>query len=204
MSRGPLPKKAIDLAQAAGAARGIVRDVDEVRESRHDFVVFGQGCTVFVRVKRIQAHVADPQEIAKRFGEDILQLKRVPQTPVVSREIWVLSPWGRWQFFRITDDGITEICRDGLPLNPGTSVNVVSPVSTLFENADAPIHEVNENAVPQPGVAVTDRLLPDVAPAFTHPATTPGTSIPPPVAGRMSAVPPVTPGRAPFLGDLMP
>jgi hypothetical protein len=47
--------------------------------------------------------------MALLFNEVILQLRRLPKTAVVSREIWVLSPWKTWQYFQVLDDRIVEI-----------------------------------------------------------------------------------------------
>lgn len=118
MTRGPLPKKAIVAAQEFAALRGTVLDARELEESHFDFILFNSGCTVFVRVKRIRTHVTEPGEIEAMFREDVIQVRRVPKTPVVSREIWVLSPWGCWQYFQILDDRIVEIRRDGTPIIP--------------------------------------------------------------------------------------
>ncbi|MCX6692319.1 MAG: hypothetical protein NTW33_09815 [Methanoregula sp.] len=108
----------------------MVFDAAEVQKSHYDFIIFGPGCTEFVRVKRIRTHVTDPQEIAKIFGEDVLQIRRVPKTPVVSREIWVLSPWNSWQYFLVLDARIIEIRRDGTPVLPAMPAAGERPAPT--------------------------------------------------------------------------
>lgn len=47
------------------------------------------------------------------FTEDIQQLRTVPKTPVVFREILVVSPGKTWQYFRISDDRIVVVRCDG-------------------------------------------------------------------------------------------
>jgi len=121
MTRGPLPKKAIDKAQDNAGRRGMVVRAEEMTEFHHDFIIFGQGCTIYVRIKRIRTHVASPEEIAEQFREDVRLIRFVPLTPVTAREIWTLSPWGCWQYFRILDDRIIEIHRDGTPVVPRES-----------------------------------------------------------------------------------
>jgi hypothetical protein len=90
---------AIHGAQEIAPQRGVVLDKAGMLASHYDFIIFEERCTVFVRVKRIRAYICHPQEIALLFNEAILQLRRLPKTAVVSREIWVLSPWKTWQYF---------------------------------------------------------------------------------------------------------
>jgi len=116
MTRGPLPKKAITKARVIATGRGILLDTGDLEESHYEFSLFCPGSTVYVHIRRIRKHVATPEDIKREFGEDIGRIRRVPETPVASREIWVLSPWGIWQFFRIYNDCIVEIRRDGLPV----------------------------------------------------------------------------------------
>jgi hypothetical protein len=47
------------------------------------------------------------------FTEEIQQLRTVPDTPVVSGEIRVVSPWKTWQYFPVSDDRIVEVRCDG-------------------------------------------------------------------------------------------
>ena len=109
---------AIHGAQEIAHQRGVVLDKAGMLASHYDFIIFKESCTVFVRVMRIRAHISNPQEIARLFNEEILQLRRVPKTAGVSREIWVLSPWKTWQYFQVLDDRIVEIHGDGQPVLP--------------------------------------------------------------------------------------
>jgi len=107
---------AIRGAQEIASRRGVVLDTPVLQRSRYDFILFTAGCTVFVRVRRIRSHVSNPQEIARMFIEDIHQIRRIPKTAVISRELWILSPWKTWQYFGIFDDRIGEIRCDGKPV----------------------------------------------------------------------------------------
>ena len=116
MTRGPQPLMAIAAAQEIAGRRGTVLDNPALQRSHHNFVLFTTGCTLFVRVKRIRTHISNPQEIERMFTEEIQQLRTVPDTPVVSREIWVVSPWKTWQYFQVSDDRIVEVRCDGKPV----------------------------------------------------------------------------------------
>jgi hypothetical protein len=107
---------AIAMAQEIACRRGAVLDNPALQRSRHNFILFITGCTVFVRVRRIRTHISNPQEIARMFTEEIQQLRTVPDTPVVSHEIWVVSPWKTWQYFQVSDDRIVEVRCDGEPV----------------------------------------------------------------------------------------
>jgi hypothetical protein len=113
---------AIRGALEIACRRGVVLDKTDTRRSHYDFILFTAACTVFIRIKRIRTHISNPQEIARMFSEEIQQIRRVPKTPVISREIWVLSPWKTWQYFQILDDRIVEIRCDGLPVLQGEKV----------------------------------------------------------------------------------
>src|SRR5665647_1147338 len=122
MTRGPQPLMAIAGAQEIACRRGVVLDTTAIQRSHYNFILFIAGCTVFIRVRRIRTHISNPQEIARIFTEEIQQLRTVPKTPVVSREIWVVSPWKTWQYFQISDDRLVEIRYDGLPVLQGEKV----------------------------------------------------------------------------------
>ena len=44
-------------------------------------------------------------------------------TPIVSREIWVVTPWKTWQYFQVPDDRIVEVRCDGQPVLQGEKVH---------------------------------------------------------------------------------
>jgi hypothetical protein len=122
MTRGPQPLMAIAGAQEIASRRGVVLDKTAIQRSHYNFILFIAGCTVFVRVKRIRTHISNPQEIARTFCEEIQQLSTVPKTAVISREIWVVSPWKTWQYFQISDDRIVEVRCNGQPVLQGEKV----------------------------------------------------------------------------------
>ncbi|MCK9579163.1 MAG: hypothetical protein M0Q92_01785 [Methanoregula sp.] len=117
MTKGPQPLRAIGRAKKIAVMLGEVRDDRELGRSRYSFMLSRENCTVFVRVKRVRTHICDPQEIQRLFRQDILQLRTIPKTPVQSREIWTLSPWGTWQFFRVENDRLVEVRYDGVPVH---------------------------------------------------------------------------------------
>jgi hypothetical protein len=113
MTRGRKPLIALDEAEAIGRKRGRVLPSPGKREDYFDLVLSTEQVTVFVRVKRSITHSSDPGEILATYRREIIRLLKVPLTAVIARELWVRSPRGSWQFFRIAADRIVEIRNDG-------------------------------------------------------------------------------------------
>jgi hypothetical protein len=109
MTRGRPPKKACKEACGSAAQRGVVLEAAGIMGILFDFILFVRQRVIFVRVKRSHSRISTPGELAILFSCEIAGLRKVPLTAVVSRELWVLLPWGTWQYFRICDDSITEI-----------------------------------------------------------------------------------------------
>ena len=112
MSRGRPPRMACREACASAALRGAVLDAAGMEKSHIDFILFGCQRLTFVRVKRSHSRIGAPAELTSRFSSEIAGLRKVPLTPVVSRELWVFLPWGSWQYFCVGDDTVTEIHED--------------------------------------------------------------------------------------------
>jgi len=116
MTRGPPPLVAIRQATKNALSRGQVMDRDLFKESRTDFVVFSDALTVFVRIRRTPMHILGPEDCAANFRADVYVLRRIPLTPVTARELWLLTPWKTWEYFRVLDDRLVEVRADGVPI----------------------------------------------------------------------------------------
>ena len=113
MTRGRKPLIALVEAEEIGRTRGCVLPTPGRREDYFDLIIFMELLTTFIRVKRSITHISDPNEILAMYRREIIRLRKVSLTTVVARELWVRSPRGSWQFFRILADRIVEIRRDG-------------------------------------------------------------------------------------------
>lgn len=137
MPRGPPPKEAIREAIKTAALRGATMDRDLLRESRLVFILFAPLLTIFVQVRRSRCHLMSAEDCAREYRTDILHFRRIPLTDVITRELWLLTPWGTWQYFRVLNDRVIEIRADGTPMvqegkaAPGAGgVPGVSPTGT--------------------------------------------------------------------------
>ncbi|MHB8163612.1 MAG: hypothetical protein ACYDDV_04575 [Methanoregula sp.] len=133
MTPGPRPKKAIVEAEKIAARRGQVLDVSRQRGFLCDLLLFPGPQVVFIRVGRSRTHACEPREIERPFREAIRELRAVPQLATTCREIHLLAPWGAWQYFRISDNGIIEVRSDGTPVlqaGPGAGAEKTGDAGT--------------------------------------------------------------------------
>jgi len=114
MSRGRPPRQATREALGIAEKFGVPTDISAAKGVLGDLAIFCRNMTIFVKVKRTRSYISDRQEVFIKFRKEILTLLKIPQTGVVLRELWVRSPRGSWQYFRILDDNILEI-RCGIP-----------------------------------------------------------------------------------------
>src|SRR4030042_6379045 len=112
MVRGRPPRMACKEACASAAKRGRVLDAAGITGSHVDLILFVLGQIIFIRVKRSHSRIIAVGELVVRFSSEIAELRKVPLTPVVSRELWIFLPWEAWQCFAIGDESITEILGD--------------------------------------------------------------------------------------------
>jgi hypothetical protein len=113
LTRGRKPLIALVEAEVICRTRGCVLPTPGRREDYFDLILFTELLTIFIRVKRSTIHISDPNEIFTMYRREIIRMRKVSLTTVVARELWVRSPRGSWQFFRILADRIFECRRDG-------------------------------------------------------------------------------------------
>jgi len=148
MTRGPQPQKAIQKAHDIGSRRGTVMDTLYASENLIDLTVFCAYVTVFVKVKRSRSNIRDLRDITAQYSREIMQLRKIPQTVVAYRELWVLSPHGSWAYYRICDDAIFEIRCDGTVIT-GSVGDAAQKTIPSSNPADVP-PEIT-NGTPSPG-----------------------------------------------------
>jgi hypothetical protein len=113
MTRGRLPKKGLGDALLVALARGRVMRFLQNRESVCDFMIMGNGTLIFVRIRKARRIRGMKEEIGREFQDTLLQLRSLPSSDLIRKELWIYSRHSIWRFFRIEDSGIVEICQDG-------------------------------------------------------------------------------------------
>jgi hypothetical protein len=148
MTRGRKPLIALREAEAIGTQRGTVLLTPGRREDYFDLIVCEDRITIFVRVKRSITHISDPRQVLATYRREIIRLRSIPLTAVVVRELWVRSPRGSWQFFRLSVEQVVEIRRDGTII-PGAAHNMalIRPMARFVPAATTPVAP-NEDVSP--------------------------------------------------------
>ena len=109
MTRGPQPLQAIQEARVLGSKIGTIWDSPYTGNTCVDLTIFCTHAIIFVKIKRTRTHIHDLMDIMRQYSREIAQLRRIPQTIVAYRELWVRSQRGSWLYYRILDDGVIEI-----------------------------------------------------------------------------------------------
>jgi len=113
MTRGRPPRQAIREAKAIAEKLGTIVEIPCSSGSPADLMIFCTHVTFYIRVKRTRSHISDIADIVGKYKKELLFLCTIPLTDVAIRELWVRSPRGSWQYFRLLKDGIMEIRNDG-------------------------------------------------------------------------------------------
>jgi hypothetical protein len=145
MTRGRQPLRALDEAYDLAKKRGQIMECPEKPDNRYHFVLFTEGCTIFIRIQRTCSQASDSIGVLQDYRREIRQLAKVPLTPVSAREFWVRSPKGSWQYFLIEKEAVKELDAGGLLLP------VTQPRSSGQESP-APVQ--TRSGEPDPGRAV--------------------------------------------------
>jgi hypothetical protein len=109
MTRGPQPLQAIQEARVLGSKIGTIWDNPYTGNTSVDLIIFCTHAIIFVKIKRTRTHIHNLMDILWQYSRDIAHLRRIPQTAVAYRELWVRSQRGTWLYYRILDDGVIEI-----------------------------------------------------------------------------------------------
>ena len=139
MTKGRRPLVALEEAEEIGCRRGRVFPAHCRRDDYYDLILSENHLTTFVRVKRTLSNITDSREILAQYRRDIIRLRKIPSSPVLAREIWVRSPRGNWQFFRLVADRIVEIRKDGSVFEGPEFSHAVPGVPVMGAGAPGPV-----------------------------------------------------------------
>jgi hypothetical protein len=113
MTRGPIPRKAIEAALAYARTRGIVSICQRDGGNVCDIIVHVPGITIDAMIRRCRRLHGSLADMEWLFADAIARLRLVPDDPCRSRELWACSPYGVLRFFRVLQGGLVELGRDG-------------------------------------------------------------------------------------------
>lgn len=139
-------------AKAIAARQGRVCQNAKGRGLLYDFTVHLPHLTIAVRVRRTRLVAVGAEDLVPAYPRDIARLRRVPQTPVLIRELWVRTSCGTWQYFLVLDDRILEI--------PAEVMTDASVTRRLREDFPGPDRAPVAGAVPPAERPVCPFLVP--------------------------------------------
>jgi len=120
-TRGRHPLKAIDAARTIAEKRGHVQYSHHGPGRLCDFEIVAPPVLAPIRMKRMDHVRCTLQSLERQAAGEIADLKMYPSSQEISRELWICSRKYFIRFFRITDEGLVELDRDGQVLSPKSS-----------------------------------------------------------------------------------
>ena len=113
MTRGHQPVVAIGEAKRKAKARGFMLiAVETDGQLPFDFVINDRGCISLVRVRRLRYPRYEIHDIEISCAQEIAQLREIPVTGEIFRELWVRGPDRHWHRYLVLPDAI-EFLEDG-------------------------------------------------------------------------------------------
>lgn len=116
MTRGRPPQKALDEALPIAKGRGRLMQFTDGPPFEYDYLFMSGERICCAWVRRTRRIWCSPATLESQCAEAITKYRQLPAPAALTREIWYWSPYGIFRFFRIEDDGLTEIERDGRDL----------------------------------------------------------------------------------------
>jgi len=131
MTRGRIPVRARKEADPIAEKRGVVQHYQREPGRICDFAIMSPGIVSHVRIKCVRRLCCTVDEMGRELAAEIAAIRIIASSREISRELWLCSPRYAWRFFRVLDQSLTELGRDGMPLPiaaPGTGLSGTSQV----------------------------------------------------------------------------
>ncbi len=113
MKRGRPATTGLDNAIRIARERGCVMKICSGPDSVCAFFIRTADAVIFVCIRRTEKIVAPVPAIAYECRDLIADLRLFPNSLPVRLEVWVYSKHATYRFFRVGDDGLEEISRNG-------------------------------------------------------------------------------------------
>jgi hypothetical protein len=156
MTRGRKPLMALREAVLIAKKRGEVRQFTHEPGLICNFIIYCLGFTALVRIKRVTRVRCSHAWIEAEAADALASLRAIATGTGISRELWVFLPRGAFRFFRVENDGLVELSRDGTVIAPktwagvlalpdpacaGNTIPVVPPAEPVAEGPAADVKE---------------------------------------------------------------
>ena len=100
------------LPEKRGLVRSYVREPGVIC----NFEILSPGIVVKVALRCVRRLGGTVKEIERDLAAVIAEIRIIASSREISRELWLCSPRYAYRFFRVLDDGLVELGRDGSPL----------------------------------------------------------------------------------------
>jgi hypothetical protein len=132
MTRGHQPVVAIGEAKRKAKARGFMLiAVETDGQLPFDFVINDRGCISLVRVRRLRYPRYETMDIEKSCAQEIAELRSIPITEEIFRELWVRGPDRHWHRYVVLPGSI-ELLEDGDDKDEGDNRKAAPPSPSRF------------------------------------------------------------------------
>ena len=128
-----MPVRARKEADPIAEKRGVVQHYQREPGSICDFAIMSPGTVTHVRIKCVRRLCCTIEEMGRELTTEITALRIIASSREISRELWLCSPRYAWRFFRVLDQSLAELGRDGMILpagTPGTVLPGTTPAPT--------------------------------------------------------------------------
>ncbi|HNX16960.1 MAG TPA: hypothetical protein PKM50_01370 [Methanoregula sp.] len=138
MTRGRHPVRALEKAGTIAQKRGFVHYYERGPGMLADFSITTPEILAQVRIKRLRYIRCTMNWMEREAAEEIAGLKMFPSSREISRELWICSPEYAWRFYKVCDNGLCELGRDGMlleqkspDLKAGTATGTKTPIAAF-------------------------------------------------------------------------
>jgi hypothetical protein len=118
MTKGRPATTGVDDAIVIARKRGCVTRIVYGLDSVCDLLIRTAAYVVFVKTRRTEKITATIAEIEHAYHGLIAELRLLPVSAQILLELWIYSKHGTYRFFRISEAGLAEVDRDGMPVPP--------------------------------------------------------------------------------------
>ena len=116
MTRGRIPVRALGFVEPIAEKRGLVQHYVREPGAICNFEILSPGIVTKVALRCVRRLGCSIREIERDLGAEIAEIRIIASSREISRELWLCSPRYAYRFFRVLDNGLIELGRDGSPL----------------------------------------------------------------------------------------
>ena len=156
MTKGRHPVRALEAAEKIAVKRGLIQFTHRGPGRLCDFEIVSPPILVKIRIKRMRYIRCTCPWLEREAAPEIADLKMYPSSQEISRELWTCSPKYFLRYFRVTDNGLMELDRDGRPL-PAKSPGVPSGKTRTTISQQAPVQPGSGSPGLVPAVDTPDK-----------------------------------------------